>query len=104
MRLINITAACLLGAGPVSAISPPAHADQNDLLSRAQQFLNNNNDNQSGQNAYERGREDERRREQAQRDRRDRHDNDPGWSRRDLGQDGRNSDQDRETYNYNRYP
>jgi hypothetical protein len=102
MRLISITAAFLLGTGPLFAVCAPAHADQNDLLGRAQQFLNSNNDNRSNQNAYERGRDDERRREQAQRDPRERRDNDERWGNRDLNQNGRYGNQDRETYNYDR--
>ena len=104
MRLITGIAAGLLAAGPLFASCPTAHADQNDLLGRAQQLLNNNNNNQSERDAYERGREDELRREQAQRNRHDPGDNDQRWGNRNLGQDGRHSDQDRETYNYNRYP
>jgi hypothetical protein len=104
MRLISITAACLLGAGPLFAPCPFAHAEQNDLLGRAQRFVHNNNDDTGNRNAYERGREDERRRSQAERDERETHDNDQRWGDRDLNHDGRHSNQDRETYNYKRYP
>lgn len=103
MRLINIIAASLLAIAPLFAFSSPTHAEQNDLLGRAQQLLNNNN-NAGNQDAYERGRQDEMRREQAQRDRNYRHDHEGRWSDRDPGQDGRYSGGDRETYNYNRYP
>ncbi|HJU27441.1 MAG TPA: hypothetical protein VJ722_12250, partial [Rhodanobacteraceae bacterium] len=105
MRLINIVAAGLLAVGPIFAFSSPARAEPNDLLGRAQQFLNNNNNNnsQSNQDAYERGRQDEMRREQAQRDRRYRRDDDQRWTDRDQSQVGGHSGRDRETYNYNRY-
>ena len=103
MRLIPTIAAGLLTAGPLLGLGPPAHAQQNDLLGRAQQLLNNNN-NQSDRDAYERGREDELRREQAQRDKHYRHDDDRRWTNRDQSEDGRYTGQDRQTYNYNRYP
>jgi hypothetical protein len=103
MRLINIVATGVLAIGPLFAFSSPTHAEQNDLLGRAQQFLNNNN-SPSDQDTYQRGRQDEMRREQAQRDRNYRRDNDQRWSDRDQSQDGRYSDRDRDTYNYNRYP
>jgi hypothetical protein len=102
MRLINIIAAGLLATGPVFAYSSQTHAEQNDLLGRAQQLFNNNS--QTNQDAYERGRQDEMRREQAQRDRRYRPDDDQRWRNRDPSQDGRYGDRDRDTYNYNRYP
>ncbi len=102
MRLITTVATCVLAAGPLFAFCPPAHAEQNDLFGRAQQLLNNNS--QSDQDAYARGRADERRREQAQQDRQYRHDNDQRSGNRDLSQERRYSDQDRDTYNYNRQP
>jgi hypothetical protein len=104
MRLTTTIAVGLLAAGPLLPLCQPAHAQQNDLLGRAQQFLNNNNNDQSSRDAYERGREDQMRREQAQRDRNYRRDTDQRWGNRDLDRDGRYGGQDRETYNYNRYP
>lgn len=101
MRLTTAIAAGVLTAGPMFAFSPAAHAEQNDLLGRAQQYLNNNN--QGDQNAYERGRQDEMRREQADRSRRYQPD-DQRLGDRDFDRDSRDRHQDRDTYNYSRYP
>ncbi|HEY7579180.1 MAG TPA: hypothetical protein VH855_16435 [Acetobacteraceae bacterium] len=105
MRLMTAIAACILTAGPIVGFGPSAHSQQNDFLGQAQRFLNNNNSNsQSNEDAYRRGRQDEMRREQVQRDRRSRHDDDQRWSNRDLDRDSQYRGQDRDTYNYNRYP
>ena len=68
MRIIPVFTACLLAAAPLASFAPAAHADSNDFMGQAQRFLNNNNGN-DGRDAYERGREDEMRRQQAERDR-----------------------------------
>jgi hypothetical protein len=101
MRLTIAIAAFILTAGPMAAFSPPAHAQQNGFLGQAQRFLNNDN-TQSNEDAYQRGRQDEMRREQAQRDRRYRHDDDQRWSNRDLDRNSPYRSQDRDTYDYNR--
>jgi len=106
MRLATVIAAGLLAAGPVIAFGPPAHSEQSDLMGQAQRFLNGNNNGQTDRDAYQRGREDEMRRQQAQRDRGYHRDYDQrlGDRDRDLNRDSRYRSQDRETYNYNRYP
>jgi hypothetical protein len=106
MRLTTVIAAGLLAAGPVIAFGPPAHSEQNDLMGQAQRFLNGNNNGQTDRDAYQRGREDEMRHQQAGHDRGYRRDYDQrlGDHDRDLNRDSRYRSQDRETYNYNRYP
>lgn len=104
MRFTTAIAAGFLAAGPLLALSPSAHAEQNDLMGQAQRFLNNNNNDQNNREAYQRGREDELRRQQAEHDRGYRRDNNPRLGDRDLDRDSRYHNQDRETYNYNRYP
>ena len=64
MRSITAIASCALLALPLVSLSAPARADSNDLMGQAQKFLNNGNGND--RNAYERGREDELRRQQAE--------------------------------------
>jgi len=83
MRIIPVFTACLLAAAPLASFAPAAHADSNDFMGQAQRFLNNgsNNDNRD---AYERGREDEMRRQQAERSRdhvRRDNDRDRDWTR-----------------------
>ena len=68
MRAIPAFAACLLTAVPLLSFGPQARADSNDFMGQAQRFLNGNNGNDN-RDAYERGREDEWRRQQAERDR-----------------------------------
>jgi hypothetical protein len=51
------------------SLSAPARADSNDLMGQAKKFLNNDNGNGNDRNAYERGREDELRRQQAEQNR-----------------------------------
>jgi hypothetical protein len=65
MRSITAIAACALTAAPLVAFGPPAHAD-NDFVGQAQRFFNNGDNDR---NSYERGRDDEIRRQQAERDR-----------------------------------
>jgi hypothetical protein len=68
MRLPSL---CLIGlacALPTALVSPPAHAQGNGFLGQAQRFLNGPQSSQD-QNAYERGREDQRRAEQEGRNR-----------------------------------
>ena len=67
MRSITAIASCALLALPLVSLSAPARADSNDFVGQAKKFLNN--DNNTDRNAYERGREDELRRQQAQQDR-----------------------------------
>ena len=69
MRSITAIASCALLARPRVSLSAPARADSNDFMGQAKKFLNNDNNNNNDRNAYERGREDELRRQQAQQDR-----------------------------------
>jgi hypothetical protein len=69
MRSITAIASCALLALPLVSLSAPARADSNDFVGQAKKFLNNDNSNSSNSNAYERGREDELRRQQAEQDR-----------------------------------
>ena len=68
MRLMNMTALCLLVAAPLIPVGAPARADNNDLMGRAQQFMNGRGDDRD-RDAYDRGRHDEMRRQQAEQDR-----------------------------------
>ncbi len=104
MRLAIVITAGLLAVGPVIAFGPSAHSQQNDLMGQAQRFFNNSNNDQSNRDAYQQGREDEIRRQEAERGRGYRRGNDQRWGDRDLDRDSRYRSQDRETYNYNRYP
>ncbi len=65
MRSITTIAALAVLALPLVSFSSTARADSNDLMNQAQKFFNNGND----RDAYERGRDDEMRRQQAERDR-----------------------------------
>ena len=69
MRSITAIASCALLALPLVSLSAPARADSNDFMGQAKKFLNNDNNNNNDRNAYERGRQDELRRQQAQQDR-----------------------------------
>jgi hypothetical protein len=86
MRIIAMIASGLLIAAPLAA-GTSARAANNDYVGQAQRFLNNDNsrDDRSG---YERGRDDERRRQEAQRERDD--------YRRDLDQDRTRDDRYRQ--------
>ena len=98
MRFTTAIAAGLLAAGPMIAFTQPAHSQQNDLMGQAQRFFNNNNNNdQNSRDAYQRGRDDEMRRQQAERDRSYSRDRDPRVGDRDVSRDGRYRGQDRET-------
>jgi hypothetical protein len=68
MRSITVIASCALLALPLVSLPAPARADSNDFVGQAKKFLNNANNN-NDHNAYERGREDELRRQQAEQDR-----------------------------------
>jgi hypothetical protein len=60
-------AAALLIAVPLASVgTPAARADNNDFMGQAQRFLNNKGDDRD---AYQRGRDDEIRRQRAERDR-----------------------------------
>lgn len=72
MRMMTMTALGLVVAAPLMSIGVPARADNNDLMGRAQQFLNNGSndrDRDRDRDAYERGRQDEMRHQQAQQNR-----------------------------------
>ena len=87
MRLITTMALGVLVAAPLVSLGAPARADNNDWMGRAQQFFNNNQGND--RDAYERGRDDEMRHQQAEQDRyryRHRNDYDRDWSRADRYQ------------------
>jgi hypothetical protein len=67
MRFTATLSAALLIAGPLaSGGTPAARADNNDFMGQAQRFLNNKGDDRD---AYQRGRDDEIRRQRAERDR-----------------------------------
>jgi hypothetical protein len=83
MRPITMVASCLLVAAPLLSLGTgsPVRADTNDIMGQAQRFMNNRGDDRDG---YDRGREDEIRRQQASRDRDDyRRDSDRDRSRDD---------------------
>ena len=83
MRSRTTIAGALLIGVPLVTAGTPARADNNDLMGQAQRFLNGNSGND--RDAYQRGRDDEMRRQQAERDRdRIRRDYD-----RDASRDGR---------------
>ena len=67
MRSIMHTASCALVALPFIALTPQASAET-DLLNQAQKFFNGNSNN--SREAYERGRQDELRRQQTDREER----------------------------------
>jgi hypothetical protein len=67
MRAIPAFTSCLLTAVSLLSFGPPARADSNDFMGQARRFLNGNNGNDN-RDAYERGRDDEMRRQQAERD------------------------------------
>jgi hypothetical protein len=87
MRTIAMIACSLLLAAPLTVGGTSAKAANNDYVGQAQRFLNNNN-NSDDRSAYERGRDDERRRQEAQRDRDD--------YRRDLDRDRTRDDRYRQ--------
>ncbi len=85
MRPITILASSLLIAVPLLSIGTPVQADNNNFMGQAQRFLNNKGDDRD---SYERGREDEMRRQQAEQDRsRYRRDHDRGSDRDDRNRD-----------------
>ncbi|MGA9011032.1 MAG: hypothetical protein WB509_00900 [Acetobacteraceae bacterium] len=94
MRSITAIASCALLALPLVSLSAPARADNNDFMGQAKKFLNN--DNNTDRNAYERGRQDELRRQQAEQDRtRYRPDRDGDRSRDDRYRNPNDRDYDR---------
>ena len=96
MRAIPVLAACILTAAPLVASGPAARADSNDFMGQAQRFLNNGNNGNDNRDAYERDREDELRRQQADRDRDRYRRNDAFRDDASRGDRGRGPD-----YNYN---
>ena len=67
MRFTATLSAALLIAVPLASVgTPAARADNNDFMGQAQRFLNNKGDDRD---AYQHGRDDEIRRQQAERDR-----------------------------------
>jgi hypothetical protein len=69
MRPITMLASSLLIAAPLLSIGSPARAADNDFVGQAQRFLNKGGDDRDARNSYDRGREDEMRRQQAEQDR-----------------------------------
>jgi hypothetical protein len=65
MRIITMAAGAFLIAVPLVSLGTPARADNNDFMGQAKRFMNNQGDDRD---AYERGRSDEMRRRQAERD------------------------------------
>jgi hypothetical protein len=87
MRLITIATCCIMAFAPLMTPGTPARADNNDFMGKAQRFFNNDNNNRSDdRDAYERGRMDEMRRQQAEQDR----------YRGDYDRDSRRGDRDRQ--------
>jgi hypothetical protein len=69
MRLFGaILASAALAVAPVLAAAP-ALAQDNGPLGQVQKFLNGNNNNNNSSDAYQQGRADQQREEQARRDR-----------------------------------
>jgi len=87
--MASIAAAILIGA-PLLLVGTPARADNNDLMGQAQRLLNGNNGND--RDAYQRGRDDEMRRQQAEQDR--------NRSRRDYDRDANRDGHYREPTTY----
>ena len=91
MRVFHIATLTLTLVGPLTLTSAPTWA-QSDVLGQVQHLFNNNN-NQSNQQAYEQGREDEARRQQAERDRqRAEHDQPYANNTYDRNRDSRDDD------------
>jgi hypothetical protein len=83
MRSMRMTASSLLVAAPLLSfgIGSPVRADPNDVMGQAQRFMNNRGDDRD---SYDRRRDDERRGQQALRERDgDRRDYDRDRSRDD---------------------
>ena|SRR5690348_11543055 len=91
MRPVTVIACSLALTAPLVSVAPAAKADSNgNWVGQAQRLFNNGQDN--NRDAYERGRDDELRRQQAERDRDyRRRDHYRDWSRAEPG--------DRDRYN-----
>ena len=88
MRSITTMASLAVLAIPLVSLAPSAHAQATDFMGQVQKFFNNDGD----RDAYERGRQDEMRRQQAEseryRARRERErDRDRDWARNQRDQD-----------------
>ena len=82
---------CLLVAAPLVSLGSPARVDTSDFMGQAQRLLNNKGDDRD---SYQRGREDEMRRQQAEQDR--------NRYRRDYDRNSSRDDRYREpSYGYN---
>ena len=68
MRVSERQPSALALAVPLAMATAPAQAQSNDALGQVQRFFKGGQNDQNDQNAYQRGREDELRRQQAQRD------------------------------------
>jgi hypothetical protein len=66
MRTATMAAYCLLTTAPLVSPGTPARADNNDFMGQAQRFFTNKGDDRD---AYDRGRVDEMRHQQAEQDR-----------------------------------
>lgn len=66
MRSVTLLVTSVLVAAPLVTLGTPARAANNDVLEQAQRFMNNDNSKNDNRDAYERGRDDEMRRQQAQ--------------------------------------
>jgi hypothetical protein len=93
MRSMTTIAAALLIGAPLVSVATPARADNNDLMGQAQRFLSGNNGND--RDAYQRGRDDEMRRQKADQDR--------NRSRRDYDRDANRDRRYREPTSGDRY-
>ena len=91
MRRIAVIASGLIIAAPLLSLGTGrlAQADTNDFVGQAQRFMNNRSDDRDN---YDRGRDDEIRRQQAQRNRS--HDRD--YDRRDYDRDRTRDDRYRQ--------
>lgn len=105
MRLLMLAStAAAVALAPV-LVTTPAHAQNSDVLGQVQRFLGGNNNSTDARNAYEQGRQDQRRQEQARRDHWRAEHEQYGQNRGHDYQHSRNYDSDayNNGYNYNRY-
>jgi hypothetical protein len=91
MRRIAVIVSSLVIAAPLLSLGTGrfAQADTNDFMGQAKQFMNNRGDDRD---SYDRGRDDETRRQQAQRDR----SYDRDYNRRDYDRDRARDDRYRQ--------